>query len=209
MTRSLETHKPLHIRPTANPHTSSENAARHPPPSSTEAQGWAHHRPLQASTGPPFHGDGFHKSSGLGPLAFENTNPYRLGARGSPQHGEPLLPERQLQRTACQKGRLRSLRTQLVVSARKGGAVQRMDQHVTQPASSFHREREETASSCYLIKSLTFERHVFMPLRKAPFDLPATIEGGSSVVTRSLSTHKPLHIRPTANTHTSSENAVW
>ena len=100
VTRSLSTHKPLHIRPTANPHTSPENAARHPPPSSTEAQGWAHHRPLQASTGPPFHGDGFHKSSGLGPLAFENTNPYRLGARGSPQHGEPLPPERHLQRTA-------------------------------------------------------------------------------------------------------------
>ena len=48
-------------------------------------------------------GDGITKSSGPGPLAFENTNPYRLGGRGSPQHGAPLPPERHLQRTACQR----------------------------------------------------------------------------------------------------------
>ena len=50
-------------------------------------------------------GDGITKSSCPGPLALENTNPYmyRLGGRGSPQHGAPLPPERRLQRTACQR----------------------------------------------------------------------------------------------------------
>ena len=48
-------------------------------------------------------GDWIQKSSGPGPLAFENKNPYRLGGRGSQQYGAPLPPERHLQRTACQR----------------------------------------------------------------------------------------------------------
>ena len=48
-------------------------------------------------------GDGITKSSCPGPLAFENTNPDRLGGRGSPQHGAPVPPERHLKRTACQR----------------------------------------------------------------------------------------------------------
>ena len=81
-------------RSTRNTRSRIEQPAIHPfqPP---RLKAGAHHRPLQPRLDRQFHWRlGFSQSRGPGPLAFENTNPYRLGVRGAPGDGAPLTTKR-------------------------------------------------------------------------------------------------------------------